>query len=422
MKNTKKIFALSLTMLLLFTGCGGGSQESSSSEESSSVESIVSSDGNNSSQEEPSEEITLEKIMMASYPKTQYTLGESLSLEGAKIKLVYSDGNKEEINITIDMVTLPDMTTAGSEKEVLVTYLEKTTSFYIDVIGGELKTPTLTFSIENGAKYFAGDVEGLSAITASVEENVQYSVWFEQNEVNIGTTVPTEIGTYAIVIETMADSQYESVKDYRWFEIVANKTSVIVTFSEETTFTYDGTGKTPTIVSFTDKEGNPLTLTNEDYSIQYEQNEVLYSDEAPIEVGTYAMVVKFNEEGNYQSAYVHATRENPHWITFTINPAPSVDQKIVDPVFENQTPYTYDGQPHSPVFVGFVDGEGNTVEIPETEYTIHYSSETTGYYSSEAPTEVAYYGMVITFNDTTKYIFSNGKAWNQAVFQIAAVE
>ena len=73
-------------------------------------------------------------------------------------------------------------------------------------------------------------------------------------------------------------------------------------FSEETSFTYDGKPHTPTVVSITN---------NVSYKVHYEKGEKFYSNDAPVEEGTYSMVVSLVNDSD-------GTLVRPWWCTFTI--------------------------------------------------------------------------------------------------------
>lgn len=524
MKKKNCLTVLSLTLLLAVSGCSTKKNDASSSlssslsiTDSSSSEPLPDSSVVDSSIASSEEEIVLTSIRLDVYPETEFEVGETISVEGGSLRLTYSDGNSEVIALSEDMLSFPDdMTTAGN-KTVKVSYEGKETTYTI-TLTETFEKPTVVFSIENGASFaYDGTSEAPDISARVVEENVEYSVFFEKDGTYIGTEIPTEPGTYAIVIETEAGNGYEQVREFRWFVIEDTATvkvviqfsetvafdydgqahtptilgftdesgnplnieesaytvrytsddtgydsaeapieaayyamvvtfnadsgyeakvdsangirnwcvfhidaptediKVIVNFSSDTEFVYDGNSHAPTIASFTDESGNPLEISADKYTVHYEKNEVFYSNEAPSESGTYAMVVTFAEGSGY-AAKVDTANGIRNWCVFTIN-AP-VEDVVVNVKFGSTVAFEYDGEPHSPTIVSFTDENGGTLEIPAGAYTIHYSSDSTGYFSSEAPREVAWYSMVITFSDDSGYVLSNGSKKLWCVFHI----
>ena len=176
--------------------------------------------------------------------------------------------------------------------------------------------PTLTFSIESGTHFKAGEVP---AITASVnEEGVEANVWFSKDDgaTNLGATQPTEPGTYAINIQTVENDIYASISGFRWFVIDSNETKdIVVIFTDESEFAYDGNPHTPAVLSITD---------DVEYVVHYEQNEVSIGTAAPTEPGEYSMVVELVDSNS-------GTLVRPWWKPFTIvdNTSSSALKKVL---------------------------------------------------------------------------------------------
>ncbi|MGN1100275.1 MAG: bacterial Ig-like domain-containing protein [Christensenellales bacterium] len=78
------------------------------------------------------DEPTVSSIAIATNPKTEYYIGDTLDITGATITVTYSDDTTKTVDVTIEMVTVPDLTTEG-EKEVIITYSEKTVTYRITV-------------------------------------------------------------------------------------------------------------------------------------------------------------------------------------------------------------------------------------------------------------------------------------------------
>jgi len=293
----------------------------------------------------------------------------------------------------------------------------------------EVEEPVQVKIVTDGNTAFTYDGQphsptGLRFVDASnVEVNVPesaYTVHYSSDSTGYySSEAPTEAAYYSMVV-TFTDSKYQMIageRNYVVFHIDAptEDTKVIVNFSSDTVFDFDGSAHTPTIASFTDESGNPLDISADKYTVHYEKNEAFYSSEAPSESGTYAMVVTFVEGSGYV-AKVDTANGIRNWCVFTIN-AP-VEDVVVNVKFGSTVAFEYDGEPHSPTIVSFTDENGGTLEIPAGAYTIHYSSDSTGYFSSEAPREVAWYSMVITFSDDSGYVLSNGSKKTWCVFHI----
>ena len=71
-------------------------------------------------------------IEIESYPIDDYEYGDSFSVEGGTIKVNYADGTYEIVDLTLDMVTIPDMTQSGTH-EIVVTYENNSTTYTITV-------------------------------------------------------------------------------------------------------------------------------------------------------------------------------------------------------------------------------------------------------------------------------------------------
>ncbi len=161
--------------------------------------------------------------------------------------------------------------------------------------------PTIEFTINNGDT-FAYDGTGDAPIFGViVPDGVTYKTYFEQNETNIGTDIPTTPGTYSFICETEENDNYLATRQWRWFKITSpSLVDPIITFGEDTTFTYDGNPHTPT---FTVSNGAT-------YSIRYDSNDTFYSYDAPTEVGTYALVITVSEGNGFNAS--------TKWVVFHI--------------------------------------------------------------------------------------------------------
>lgn len=76
--------------------------------------------------------IPTDSISVSAAPRTTFNMNEELSLSGWKLLVKYSDGTEKEVQITSDMVTGYDSSSAG-EKELTITYSGKTCTQKISV-------------------------------------------------------------------------------------------------------------------------------------------------------------------------------------------------------------------------------------------------------------------------------------------------
>ena len=120
----------------------------------------------------------LKSIQMQANPtKTHYTVGQSIDVSGAKIKVIYEDDETEIIDVTAAMTNASkiDMSTAG-QKTVTVTFtkddISKTTSFNITVAPAAKTVASI--ALKEGTT-FANVVEGTDLNLAQKFITVTYS-------------------------------------------------------------------------------------------------------------------------------------------------------------------------------------------------------------------------------------------------------
>lgn len=98
--------------------------------------------------------------------KTSYFTGsKNLDVTGGKLKLTYSNGTSEEVDMTEDMCSAVDLSTAGT-KTVTVTYQGKTTTF--DVTVSDKKATALTLNGVDGKNIVEGTDLVLTGMTLDV--------------------------------------------------------------------------------------------------------------------------------------------------------------------------------------------------------------------------------------------------------------
>lgn len=98
--------------------------------------------------------------------KTSYFIGsKNLDVTGGKLKLTYSNGTSEEVDMTADMCSAVDLSTAGT-KTVTVTYQGKTTTFDVKVY--DKKATALTLNGVDGKNIVEGTDLDLTGMTLDV--------------------------------------------------------------------------------------------------------------------------------------------------------------------------------------------------------------------------------------------------------------
>ena len=148
--------------------------------------------------------------------------------------------------------------------------------------------------------------------------------------------------------------------------VVDNRAECPITFTGEREYIYDGTSKN---IDFTIPE-------NVKYNAQYEQDGSFYSkyENAPIDIGTYALVIKTEATSLY--------KQTTKWFTFTI--VENKPEAVV--TFSSETIFYYDGEGHTPTYIV----EGNLEAEVEYRYV-----ENEMFVSYEAPSAIGNYVLCV---------------------------
>lgn len=162
-------------------------------------------------------------------------------------------------------------------------------------------------------------------------------------------------------------------------------------------------------ITFEDKKevtvgDNEITFTvpeGVEYTAHYEKDEKFYSNygSLPTEAGIYSLVVQTIENNQYK-----ATKK---WLIFTINKK-LIEDKITPIIsfdFEAGTSYALGIEPTFKI----KDSNGNILD--DVNYTINYTSDTTGYSSDKLPTTEGNYGLTITIIESDKYNTVSKNIW-----------
>lgn len=364
-------YALFMIMALSLMGCNNDN----SSPSLKPTTSYSTSESNSSSATKP----TLIGISIEDYPlKTEYDVNEELDISGMTIKLNYSNQTNEVIDVTMSMITKPDMSTTG-EKTVAITYLGFTASYKITIknAGVKKEKPTISFLVdgkpfENGTKFEIGSVKNIVVDIPDLTSG-EYEIFYTKDEgkTNLGSIAPTEIGKYAINVKTFETSKYEASEAFRWYEIIAidNRLTPTFSFSIENGVTFEE-GKVPEIIA---------TANEEDVQVEIyytkDEGETNLGKDAPKTPGTYAINIKSIADEKY--------KEKSDFRWYIIKPSNIVDIQVT---FSDETEFTYDGNPHTPRVISITNN---------VDYKVHYE-QNEQFYSEDAPTEKGSYSMVVS--------------------------
>ena len=254
--------------------------------------------------------------------KIAFNVNDEFTVEGGKLVVSYSDSSTQEVDMTLDMVPVkPDMSQPNEHLKVDVSYLEKTTSYYIKVV--EVPAPTVAeIAIKTSPKvdYFVGDeftVEGgvlQVTMSDSTRKNVDMTLAMIDNAPNMNeahenyeVNVSYEGAHTSYVINVVAQDLREEVSIGISYEYNMGPVTEIVDFSQELVFT---AGK-----EYKFHYGAYPNAAADSLGRKYLTRDGQVLDEKPTAVGEYTYKVELAEgDENYKPA------------------VKTVDYKIVEPV------------------------------------------------------------------------------------------
>lgn len=329
------------------------------------------------------EKIVSEIILKSKPTKIEYEINEEIELNGSVITVMYNDGTSEDINVTSNMINKVDMSSEG-KKEIIVSYLNKSVSFEINVVDHRVECP-ITFVGEREYTYDGNAKE----INFSIPENVKYTAQYEQNEAFYSKyeNAPIEVGSYALVIKTEATKLYKATTKWFTFTIIENKPEAVVTFSDEKVFYYDGEGHTPTYIIENDLEAS--------IEYRYADNETFASYDAPSAIGNYILCVEVKASST--------TRLTRAYKQFSIVAKPEVEK---DNLIINIEP----GQKvkkESEIVYSITNKNNELVE----DANVKLSYEAENYKSDTFPTNPGDYNVIVTILEDDKYNEITKKVW-----------
>ena len=185
----------------------------------------------------------------------------------------YTVGYSNNTNVGTATVTITDKT--GGNYNV-----SGSTTFAISAADGSLTPPTGKTGL-----IYTGSAQDLVTAGSTTTGTLQYSL----DGTNYGTTIPqgTDAKEYTVYYRVKGDANHSDIPATSFKVTIASKTvsSPTITLSQ-TSYTYDGTEKKPTV---TVKDGG-TTIPSEEYTVGYSNNTI---------VGTATVTITDKEGGNY---------------------------------------------------------------------------------------------------------------------------
>ena len=246
----------------------------------------------------------------------------------------------------------------------------------------------------DGALVFVGFIdENGESITL---DSQVYTIHYEKSEVPVGSAVPTEPGSYSVVVSLDINSNYEFItlniatltsKIWRTFKIAApvTKSNPEITFNVE-----NGDelviGEWSAVVTVS---------SGVEYTVFYTMNdgEINLGSELPTTPGTYAINVKTVENDDYNA--VSAFR----WFRL-VEPTTTEVKEIILVTSTDENGVL--------VFEGFKDLEGNTVAVSSDDYTAAYEKDEVSV-SYEDFVSGEWYALVVGVNSAKYKLVKDGE-------------
>ncbi len=224
--------------------------------------------------------LMLSKIQMKDTETIEIKVGE-FSYDDKIVELIYSNGSKEEINLTADMI--PDVEKLKfykfGDQEVKVVYGRFSTTFKINVVRNDFSD---IYKLEDKTFIYDGNAHSLS-LSEELPEGATV-------EYTYGNSF-TNVGKYDVVAVISKDGYNSKTLKATLTIVKAPYDTSDITFSDYTTY-YDGTKKE--IVA----ENVPSSLSVS-YEYYYEGSTVKIAK--AVDAGTYKVVAKFtNSNENFE--------------------------------------------------------------------------------------------------------------------------
>ena len=288
--------------------------------------------------------------------ETSYTYDESAKEPTVTVKDGETTISSDEYTVSYSNNTnVGTATVTITDKEGGNYIVSGSTTFAISAADGSLTAPT-----GNTGLVYTGDAQDLITAGSTTTGTLQYSL----DGTNYGTTIPqgTDAKEYTVYYRVEGDDNHNDIPATSLNVSIAAKTvsSPTITLSE-TSYTYDGSAKEPTV---TVKDGE-TTISSDEYTVSYSNN---------TNVGTATVTITDKEGGNY---IVSGST------TFTISAA---DGSLTPPTGNTGLVYTGDaqdlitaGSTTTGTLQYSLDGTNYGTTIPQgtdaNEYTVYYRVE-----------------------------------------------
>ena len=268
-------------------------------------------------------EVTVKSIAVKENSvKIAFYVNDKFSVEGGKLVVSYSDNSTKEVDMTLDMIPVkPDMTKPNENLKVDVSYLDKTTSYYIKVV--EAPAPTVAeIAVKTSPKvdYFVGDeftVDG-GVLQVTMSDSTRKNVNMTLDMIDNAPDMSVVHEDYEVLVT------YEGAHTSYVVNVRA-KEAVLISVS----YNYDDQGETA-IIDFDEElqfvEGKEYSFvfsaTPSDAQDYLETKYLTRGDNPtelnakPSDAGEYTFTVELNAEGD--KLYEHSSKS----VDFKISEAP----------------------------------------------------------------------------------------------------
>ncbi|MBQ3920531.1 MAG: bacterial Ig-like domain-containing protein, partial [Oscillospiraceae bacterium] len=152
-------------------------------------------------------------ITILSKPKTAYFVGDELNITGGRINVKYENNTTKTVNITADMISGFDTSTAG-QKDVTVTYGGKTAVYQITVTA--VKAVSLTVSkMPAKIRYYTGDELDITGAKITVRYNNSKTEIFDMTDAMVSGFDSSTAGSKRVTVT------FEGVSGYINLTVIA---------------------------------------------------------------------------------------------------------------------------------------------------------------------------------------------------------
>lgn len=154
---------------------------------------------------------TVKSIAISTSIKNAYFTGDILDLEGTKLNVVFEDDSSASINVTSTMVTGFDTSTAGTNKELTITYGDKSIKVTYNVT--QLAVSSISVKTKMKTSYFVGEQLEVAGgiITATYNNGKTEDVVITNAMVSNFSTTSAKNAVLTITYEGKTCSQEYSV-------------------------------------------------------------------------------------------------------------------------------------------------------------------------------------------------------------------